>query len=98
MPQSILVTGATGRLGRLVVKRLIDLGQPVRAFTRRPEIALSLFGEKIEVVATEGNNSPPKFIWGAAIATHDSVWGQVGRLFNVNLCVQACQTSSTIGR
>ena len=49
MPQSILVTGATGRLGRLIVKRLLDLDQPVRALTRRPEVASSLFGPKVEI-------------------------------------------------
>jgi uncharacterized protein YbjT (DUF2867 family) len=57
MPQSILVTGATGRLGRLIVRRLIDLGQPVRAFTRRPEVALSIFGPNIEVA--HGDFSEP---------------------------------------
>ena len=53
MSQSILVTGATGRLGRLVVRKLLDLGEPVRAFTRRPEIAASLFGARVEIAAGE---------------------------------------------
>jgi uncharacterized protein YbjT (DUF2867 family) len=35
----ILVTGATGRLGRAVVAQLIDRGVPVRALTRRPDAA-----------------------------------------------------------
>ena len=35
----VLVTGATGRVGRLVVDRLLDEGVPVRALTRRPEAA-----------------------------------------------------------
>ena len=47
--RSILVTGATGKLGRIVVRSLLALDQPVRAFTRRPEIAASLFGKDIEI-------------------------------------------------
>ena len=35
----MLVTGATGRVGRVVVDLLIDAGVPVRALTRRPEAA-----------------------------------------------------------
>src|ERR1700722_15660009 len=35
----VLVTGATGRVGRVVVDRLTEAGVPVRALTRRPEAA-----------------------------------------------------------
>jgi uncharacterized protein YbjT (DUF2867 family) len=35
----VLVTGATGRIGRLVVNELLRAGVPVRALTRRPENA-----------------------------------------------------------
>ena len=35
----VLVTGATGRVGRAVVAQLLDAGVPVRALTRRPEAA-----------------------------------------------------------
>jgi uncharacterized protein YbjT (DUF2867 family) len=35
MPLSVLVTGGTGRLGRLVVRRLRDAGCDVRVLTRR---------------------------------------------------------------
>jgi uncharacterized protein YbjT (DUF2867 family) len=35
MTSLVLVTGATGRLGRLVVRRLVDAGCDVRVFTRR---------------------------------------------------------------
>ncbi|MGW5328309.1 NAD(P)H-binding protein [Streptomyces sp. NPDC004014] len=38
----VLVTGATGRVGRLVVNQLLDAGMPVRALTRRPEAAATL--------------------------------------------------------
>jgi uncharacterized protein YbjT (DUF2867 family) len=35
----VLVTGATGRVGRVVVDLLVDAGVPVRALTHRPEAA-----------------------------------------------------------
>ncbi len=35
----VLVTGATGRIGRLVVDELLRAGASVRALTRRPEHA-----------------------------------------------------------
>lgn len=38
----MLVTGATGRIGRTVIGRLLDAGVPVRALTRRPEQAATL--------------------------------------------------------
>ena len=37
--QPVLVTGATGRIGRGVVSELLAAGVPVRALTRRPETA-----------------------------------------------------------
>ncbi len=50
MQQSaVLVTGATGRVGRLVVDELLRSGVPVRALTRRPESAALPAG--VEVVA-----------------------------------------------
>ncbi|MFI9388132.1 NAD(P)H-binding protein [Kutzneria sp. NPDC052558] len=44
----ILVTGATGHVGAEVVARLVELGRPVRAMTRRPEAAN--FPAGVEVV------------------------------------------------
>ncbi|WP_244178902.1 NAD(P)H-binding protein [Streptomyces rubellomurinus] len=41
----VLVTGATGRIGRLTIDRLLDAGVPVRALTRRPEAAAALPAE-----------------------------------------------------
>jgi uncharacterized protein YbjT (DUF2867 family) len=38
----VLVTGATGRVGRVVVDLLVDAGVPVRALTRRSEAAATL--------------------------------------------------------
>jgi uncharacterized protein YbjT (DUF2867 family) len=45
----ILVTGATGRVGRLVVDELLHAGVPVRALTRRPSAAA--LPPAVEVVA-----------------------------------------------
>ena len=45
----VLVTGATGRIGRMVIDQLIDADVPVRALTRRPEAAASL-PANVEVV------------------------------------------------
>jgi uncharacterized protein YbjT (DUF2867 family) len=45
----VLVTGATGRVGRAVVDQLLDAGVPVRALTRRP--AAAKLPTAVEVVA-----------------------------------------------
>ena len=45
----VLVTGATGRVGRVVIELLIDAGVPVRALTHRPEAATRL-PANVEVV------------------------------------------------
>jgi uncharacterized protein YbjT (DUF2867 family) len=47
--QPVLVTGATGRVGRAVVAELLDAGVPVRALTRRP--ATAGLPAAVEVVA-----------------------------------------------
>src|SRR5689334_10881833 len=46
---TVLVTGATGRVGRLVVDELLRAGLPVRALTRRPDRAALPSG--VDVVA-----------------------------------------------
>ena len=43
----VLVTGATGRVGRLVVDELLRAGMPVRALTRRPEQAALPAGAEV---------------------------------------------------
>jgi hypothetical protein len=45
----VLVTGATGRVGRVVVDLLMDAGMPVRALTHRSEAAATL-PANVEVV------------------------------------------------
>lgn len=79
---TVLVTGATGRVGRLVVDELLRAGVPVRALTRRPEEAALPAG--VEVVG--GDLSVPAsldaalqetgtvfLVWTAAIATAAAV-------------------------
>ncbi|MFF2321726.1 NmrA family NAD(P)-binding protein [Agrobacterium sp. NPDC058088] len=57
MTTSILVTGATGKLGQRVVNRLLQKQTKVRVFTRRPEEALKLWGDTVDIAA--GNFSDP---------------------------------------
>jgi uncharacterized protein YbjT (DUF2867 family) len=55
--QSILVTGGSGTLGRAVVRRLLDLGHPVRALTRRgsrPVLAEWVTGDLATGAGLEG--------------------------------------------
>lgn len=81
-PGTVLVVGATGRVGRLVVDELLRGGVPVRALTRRPEVAALPAGA--EVVA--GDLTAPEsldaaldgaaavfLVWTAAVATAAAV-------------------------
>jgi uncharacterized protein YbjT (DUF2867 family) len=52
----ILVTGATGRIGRAVVSYLLDAGVPARALTRRPATA----GLPASVEVVEGDLTVPE--------------------------------------
>ena len=67
--QPILVTGATGRIGRAVVAELVDAGVPVRALSRRPEIAE--LPDAVEVVP--GDFTEPDSL-DAALQGIDSVF------------------------
>lgn len=78
----VLVTGATGRVGRLVVDELLGAGASVRALTRRPEQAALPAG--VEVVAgdlTDPASLDPALdgavavflVWTAAPATAPDV-------------------------
>jgi uncharacterized protein YbjT (DUF2867 family) len=46
----VLVTGATGRVGRLVIDQLVGAGVPVRALTHRLEAAAATLPANVEVV------------------------------------------------
>jgi len=58
----VVVAGATGRTGRLVVKSLISEGYEVRAMVRSMEKGKQVFGEEIAMVqadVTEPSTLPP---------------------------------------
>jgi uncharacterized protein YbjT (DUF2867 family) len=78
----VLVTGATGRVGRLVVGELLAAGVPVRALTRRPEAA----NPPLDVEVVAGDLTVPEtldaplsgvravfLVWTAAAATAPAV-------------------------
>ena len=78
----VLVTGATGRIGRVVIDQLLDAGVPVRALTRRPAAARLPAG--VEVVS--GDFTVPEsldaglqgvsavfLVWTAPLATAPAV-------------------------
>lgn len=54
---TILLTGATGTVGRAVLRQLLDAGEPVRALTRDPARAAALLPGGVELVA--GNLGDP---------------------------------------
>ncbi|MCX5115798.1 NAD(P)H-binding protein [Micromonospora sp. NBC_00362] len=66
---TILVTGATGNVGRQVVAQLVRAGQPVRAMTRRPQT--SRLPDSAEVV--QGDFERPD-TWPAALDGVQSVY------------------------
>jgi len=71
MTQStVLVTGATGRVGRAVVDLLLEAGVPVRALTRRPSAAAELPAD-VEVVT--GDLTVPESL-DAALRGVDAVF------------------------
>ncbi|MEV4510293.1 NAD(P)H-binding protein [Dactylosporangium sp. NPDC049525] len=47
---TILLTGATGTVGRAVLRQLLDAGAPVRALTRDPARAATLLPDGVDVV------------------------------------------------
>lgn len=64
MAVDILVTGATGKLGKLVVPRLLEAGKTVRVLTRRPQEAVDLWVDKVEVA--QGDFADPETMRKAA--------------------------------
>lgn len=50
MTEKILVTGATGKVGSVLVRRLRAAGREVKAGTRRPERAREMLGPGVEIV------------------------------------------------
>ncbi|NSL20770.1 NmrA family NAD(P)-binding protein [Agrobacterium tumefaciens] len=67
MTATILVTGATGKLGQRVVSRLLQKEAKVRVLTRRGEDALKLWGDRVDI--SEGNFSDLASLKEASRAT-----------------------------
>ncbi len=64
MASTILVTGATGKLGQRVVSRLLQNHAEVRVLTRLREDALKFWGDRVDI--SEGNFSDPASLKEAA--------------------------------
>ncbi len=71
MPDKILVTGATGKLGFEVVRRLIDAGVEVTAGTRQPERCAAAFAKAVDVVHLDYDVTES---WGPAVQWADRVF------------------------
>ncbi|RJP82414.1 MAG: SDR family oxidoreductase [Candidatus Zixiibacteriota bacterium] len=59
----ILLTGATGTVGRELVRLLLERGVPVRVLVRRPRLAAAALGPKVEI--HYGDLSQPATLPGA---------------------------------
>jgi uncharacterized protein YbjT (DUF2867 family) len=71
MPEKILVTGATGKVGRELVQRLLDRGVEVKAGTRRPREAATALPAAAEVVELDYDITET---WDAAVQWADRVF------------------------
>ncbi len=70
----VIVFGATGRTGRIIVNRALDAGYEVTAFARRPE-AIEASGQHLRVV---GGDALDADAVRDAIAGHDVVVSALG--------------------
>ncbi|MET9555427.1 NAD(P)H-binding protein [Streptomyces sp. NPDC006645] len=73
-PLTVLVTGATGKVGRHLVRRLLDDGHTVRALTRRPDSA----GLPAEVDLRLGDPTRPDAVADAARGADAAFWNWMG--------------------
>jgi dihydroflavonol-4-reductase len=65
-PSSILLTGATGVVGRLIAPALAAFGVPVRVLTHRVPLSATLRAEVPGVTAVDGDLARPATLRGAA--------------------------------
>ncbi|SDE29871.1 SDR family oxidoreductase [Auraticoccus monumenti] len=73
-PLTVLVTGATGKVGRHLVRHLLADGHHVRALTRSPETA----GLPAEVDLRLGDPTQPDAVAEAARGAHAAFWNWMG--------------------
>lgn len=73
-PLTVLVTGATGKVGRHLVRHLLTNGHNVRALTRRPDVA----GLPAEVDLRLGDPSQPDAVADAARGADAAFWNWMG--------------------
>lgn len=71
MPDKILVTGATGKLGGELIRLLLETDAEVKAGTRSPERAAKLFTRGVEVVHLDFDVTET---WDAAVEWADRVF------------------------
>ena len=71
MPEKILVTGATGKVGRELVSLLVEEGVEVKAATRNQGRGRDLFGDAVEVVELDFDVTET---WDAAVQWADRVF------------------------
>ncbi len=71
MAEKILVTGATGKVGRELVTRLVEAGADIKAATRSPELAADLFGPGAETVELDYDVTAT---WDEAVQWADRVF------------------------
>jgi len=74
-PKKVLVAGATGQTGKLIVSELQASGYEVRALVRDPAKARQVLGDKVEIV--QGDIKDPATLT-AAVAGTDAVISAVG--------------------
>ena len=71
MPEKILVTGATGKLGSELIRLLLETDAEVKAGTRNPERAATRFADDVEVVRLDYDVTET---WDAAVQWADRVF------------------------
>src|SRR5688572_22910865 len=71
----VFVTGGTGLIGAVLVRRLLDRGDAVVALSRRPEHAKQTWGDRVHVVAGDPMHHGP---WMDAVAECDAVINLAG--------------------
>lgn len=97
----VLVTGATGGLGRVVTEALMRRGDSVRATGRNPEVCACLRQMGAEVVAGDLNNPEdmPPLVAGVDAVIHcaalSSPWGRYRDFHDINvIATQALLTAA----